>query len=141
MADLTAAALMRPRGMLTKGLYPEMTSEDLVIFLDTKLLEGYVAADALIEQGAQIDAAKRDSISRAWAYYQAYEAVWQRVSAAPATASIDGEASRTYLQTQIDAFEKLRDKYATEYANLTAVTAVAVVTSAQSIAVRNMFSF
>jgi hypothetical protein len=136
---LNAAALLRPQGMLTPGLFPEMSSDELTVFLDTKLAEGYTSADAVAGAGAT----KRDNIARAWAYYQAYEAIWQRVSAAPATATIDGEASRTYLQTQIETFEKLRDRYANEWSALTTVlsTSTTVISGPRSIAVPNVFGF
>lgn len=108
----TAADMLQPLGKLTSGLFPQFDDpDDLDTFLESLLQQGYDAAT-----GASVADEDLDAAAIAYAYHSAYEAIWQRLSATPASADISGEASRTYLGSQIATFEKLKDRYWDEYA-------------------------
>lgn len=113
-----AADLLQPLGMLTPGLFPQFDdADDLDTFFETLLADGYERADDADVTGAdQQD--KRDRIAIAFAYYRAYDAIWQRMSSTPATAHIEGEASRTFLASQIATFETLKNDWFVAYEGL-----------------------
>lgn len=120
-----AADMLQPLGLLTTGLFPQFDDpDDVDTFFETLLADGYTKADdAGVDDTQQ---SKRDAIAIAHAYYLAYMSIWQRMSATPASASIDGEASRTFLETQIQAFEKLKDSWWSTYQSLLPVTSTVV---------------
>lgn len=117
------ADLMQPVGMLTLGLFPAYANQAaLDVFLQALLDEGYVRADSLDTQD------RRDAAAIAWAYHMAYLSIWQRMSATPLTAKIDGEGERGYAATQIAAFLKLSNDARAEFDAL--LTSTALVTPA-----------
>jgi hypothetical protein len=108
------ADMMQPAGMLTLGLFPNYADQAaLDVFLGGLLDAGYAKADdaEITEQD------EKDGAAIAWAYHMAYMAVYQRLLSTPSSASIDGEASRQYLWSQIDAFKKLADDYLAQYSS------------------------
>lgn len=115
-ADLLQAA----GGDLTPSLFPHLDDDGLTTYLQAKLADGYTRATAIIPGLSQ---AEKDAAAIAWAYYAAYLAVWQRLSASPADASVDGEGKRAYLASQIQTFKDLADMYLARHEQFIAVAA------------------
>lgn len=105
------ADMMQPAGMLTVGLFPQFADQAaLDVFLAGLLAAGYEKAVDIAEQ---VD---KDGAALAWAYHVAYLAIYQRLLSTPASAAIEGEASRQFLWSQIEAFKKMSDDYLAQYA-------------------------
>lgn len=95
--------LLQPGGLLTPGMFPNLSSGDLDSMLMTFLNDGY-------ERAADITTPtqpRKDQAATSWAYHMAYKVIWQRLSVNPATSDVKNQASQTYLQSQISTFEKL----------------------------------
>lgn len=108
------ADMMQPAGMLTLGLFPTYPDQAaLDVFLDGLLTAGYEKATA----ADIVEVDEKDGAAIAWAYHMAYLAVYQRLISTPASASIDGEASRQFLWSQIEAFKKLADDYLAQFSS------------------------
>jgi hypothetical protein len=104
------ADLFQPAGLLTPGLFPNLSSADQATFIQGFLDAGYAEAANISDPTAP----RQDAFALAWAYSQAYQAVWQRLNLTPATLSVDGQASQTFLGQQITAFDTLARKYQAE---------------------------
>lgn len=104
---LTALNLIAPEGEIERALFPSEDAAALEMRLQTYLTTAYTMLASLsLPTGVDLDEA-----ARVYAYFRAYQAVHLIMSRTAATASIDGEASRSFLVSQIEAFETLRDKY------------------------------
>ncbi len=106
---LDHTALLQPTGELEPQLFPHLDAAlsppppvSLEERLDEYLDEGYTrAADYSVGAG------DHDAYARAWAYYRAYFAVYQRMIATASEARIDGQGSRRYDPKQALAFLEL----------------------------------
>lgn len=138
MPQYTSADMIEPQGMLTIGLFPQFvdSTDNFAVFLNALLTRSYAAATAAGVPDATLDAA-----ALAAAYALAYRSVWQRLSATPATASIEGEGARSYLNSQVAAFEKLAAQYQAQYDALIPPVDGALPSGARSTAVRACFSW
>ena len=103
---LTAADLIAPKGEIEKSLFPGEDAAALELRLQSYLDQAYAKLDTLTTLPASIDV---DEAAQSYAYYRAYQAVHLNMSRQAATASIDGEASRSFLASQIATFAELRD--------------------------------
>lgn len=130
------ADMMQPAGMLTLSLFPNYSDQTaLNEFLEGLLAAGYENASDLDEQD------EKDGAALAFAYYRAYDAIYQRLLNSPSTASIDGEASRQFLWSQIEAFQKLSDRYKGEYDAFFDASGEGISAHESAPAVKNKFVF
>jgi hypothetical protein len=120
----TAADMLQPVGLLTPSLFPQFdpASGDLTTFLDNLLLKGAET----IPVDADVNPETVDAMTLAYAYALAYQSIWQRLSAAPATAAIQGEASSGYTASQIDTFRQLYERWLGTHGALLASVSVDV---------------
>lgn len=103
---LTAADLIAPKGEIELSLFSGEDVAALDARLQSYLTEAYTKLGTLtLPAGTDLDEA-----ARAYGYYRAYKAVHLRMSSTAATATIEGEASRTFLASQIATFADLRDE-------------------------------
>jgi hypothetical protein len=109
---LVAADLLSPSGEIDGALfYPQLSSGGVSAKLGL-----YITAAASFADGAGVsDPALVDELSRAWIYYRAWNDVVQRLTLTPATASLGGEVSTSFLQTQINEWIKGRDMWRAAY--------------------------
>lgn len=96
---LTATDLLQPVGRLTASMFPADVSATLSTRLAQYLAQGYAAAAGL--SGPALDGA-----AVAYAYALAWEAVHDRLVAAPMTASFEGDGSHAFQWNQVDAAAK-----------------------------------
>jgi len=101
--------LLQPVGELETQLFPHLDAAlsppppvTLEERLEQYLDEGYTRAADF-----SLDDEDHDTYARAWAYYRAYFAVYQRMIATAAEARIDGQGSRRYDPKQALAFLEL----------------------------------
>lgn len=128
------ADMMQPAGMLTLGLFPQFATQDaLNVFLQGLLDAGYLKAADIAEQ---VD---KDGAALSWAYHMAYSAVYQQKLNNPASASIEGEASRQFLWSQIEAFKKLSDDYLVQFGTFFEASDTSLSSEAFAPAVPNKF--
>ena len=104
---LTNQDLLAPLGEIELSLFPGEGSTSVAARLDAYLDEGYAKAVAIVDDDPATQAALRDDAARNWAYHRTYSAIVLIMSRTPATAAIEGEASRSYLAAQIDTFRDL----------------------------------
>lgn len=108
----TAADLIEPKGQLSKGLFPEDTTEQA--FEDR--LQSYLnIAYSLLTQAGVVSLAERDTAALAYAYHRAYKAIHQRLSSTPISVSLTDQGARTYSRDQIATFGNLASDYWTEW--------------------------
>jgi C4-type Zn-finger protein len=119
---LTGADLIAPKGEIELALFPGEDSAVLQVRLQGYLDQAYTQLDALTFP----DTTDLDQAASAYAYYRAYKAVHLRMSASAATASIEGEASRSFLASQIATFAELRDDYEQKWDDVLALADVVV---------------
>jgi hypothetical protein len=117
---VAADLLQDAGGALTASLFPHLDSAPLATYLAQQLADGYRRAAAVVPP---LSTADLDAAAIAWAYYAAYLAVWQRLSASPADAEVTGEAKRVYLASQIQTFKDLADIYLARHEQFIAVAA------------------
>ncbi len=96
------ADLLTPLGRLDrKVLWPGTSSLTVTTYLPAYL------ADAAAEAVEITDTAANDKAQKWWAYYRAYDEVYQRLLSQPASVSDSDEGSQSYLVAQI---EMMRDR-------------------------------
>jgi GH15 family glucan-1,4-alpha-glucosidase len=109
---LTSSDLLTPDGEIDGALfYPSLSSPDVSARVDAYLVQGYAKATA----ATVTDANLADRIARAFAYYRAWSDVVNRLTLSPASASLAGEVSTSFLQTQINEWILARDAWKAEY--------------------------
>lgn len=97
--SVTDANLTSPVGELDPAvLFPGESAGDFTDRLDAYIRQGVIEAVAL--SGAEQDVA----VTR-WAYYRAYDAVAQRLTATAQSISLSDQGSRTYTLGQADRFQ------------------------------------
>jgi hypothetical protein len=129
---LTGSDLIAPKGEIETALFPAEDSAALSLRLQGYLDEAYAKLSTLVlPDGVDVDDA-----AQSYAYYRAYKAVHLRMSASAASAQIEGEASRTFLASQIATFADLRDEMLQEWNDVLALANVDVETT-QAIDVRS----
>ena len=85
---------------------------------DADTARGYVGE--YLAQGYSQAGATADDAATQWAYYRAFDGLYLRLSARPATAEAKDEGSRTYTQAQIDAWGVLAAEALDAYNDLVA---------------------
>ena len=135
---LTATDVLTPLGEIDGALFfPALSSGQVTTRVTSYLTSGYAKATAL----AVPDAATADAIARTFTYYRAWSDVVNRLTLAPASASLAGEVSTSYLQTQINAWITARDAWRLEYQALLPVTATSGIAPTGTRAVPIDFRF
>jgi len=120
---LTDADLIAPKGEIEKSLFPGEDAAQLGLRLQGYLDDAYAKLDSLTTLPDSVDV---DEAARSYAYYRAYNAVFLNMSRQAATASIEGEASRSFLASQIATFERLRDDNLSAWNDVLALASVDV---------------
>lgn len=105
-----AADTLIPKGRLNPAaLWPGVDGNVVRENLEQYLAEGYSkTAD--------------DEAARTWAYYRAYQEVYERLLLTPSTVSINDEGSASYLLTQMEHVGQLADAALAEFEGLAAET-------------------
>lgn len=116
-----AEDLLAPAGRLDAAVLWIGVSSDNV---NTKL-EAYLT-DAAVRVADIADADDADSATKAWAYYRAYDGIYQQMVRLPSTVEFSDEGSGSYLVTQMQLMKDLRDEALAEFTAL--LDAAAVVT-------------
>src|SRR5215208_1439014 len=94
---LPPSELLSPKGRLNAGaLWPGVDLNEVVGFVGEYLTEGYVKASEISDADAM------DEAARQWAYYRAYQEVYERLLLLPSTVSSSEEGSSSYLLTQME---------------------------------------
>lgn len=107
---LTADDLLQPKGPVSMVLFPGQQGNVVSDMLDEYLDAAY--NDARV--AAQTNPIK-DALARAWSLYLVFDNVCIRMSAEPITVTVDGKGSHGYSREQIQAMERLRDKYLSDF--------------------------
>ncbi len=87
----------------------------------TRQVEARVQAyltDATTRTAAFTDETTGDEARTAWAYYRAYDAVYQRMVSLPSSVAFTDEGSGSYLVTQMQLIKDERDAAFEEYEEL-----------------------
>lgn len=109
---LSSADLLTPAGEIDGAqFYPSLSSLDVSALIDAYATQGYAKAT---EAGIS-DSGTADKIARKFAYYRAWSDVVNRLTLSPASASLAGDVSTSYLQTQIDEWITKRDSWLADF--------------------------
>lgn len=124
---IVAADLILPSGEIDGGLfYPALDSGALATRLGAYITQGYAQGTEL-----QVLPALADWYARVYGYYRAWSDVVNRLTLTPASAALEGEGSRTFLQTQINSWIQQRDAWKAQLAQLVPQTSTATTPGAQ----------
>jgi len=135
---LIATDVLTPLGEIDGALfYPSLSSGQVTTRVTSYLTSGYAKATALLVT----DAATQDAIARTFTYYRAWSDVVNRLTLSPASASLAGEVSTSYLQTQINSWITARDAWRLEYQSLLPITATSGVAPSGTRAIPIDFRF
>lgn len=118
--SLTHVDVLVPTGEIEGVVfYPQLLSVDVNTRLDAYLANGYALASSGYTL-AQITPTQLqlDEIARAYTYFRALNDVVIRMTSSPASASLGGEVSTSFLQTQINEWITQRDNAKTAYIGL-----------------------
>lgn len=113
---LEPAQLIAPEGEIEPAMFPGDKAEALESRVQAYLTHGYEKATA-----AEVLDADRDDAARAWAYHRAFRSVFVRLSASPASVSLDAQCSTSRTAQQIAEFGRLAAQYEAEYLGLVPV--------------------
>lgn len=104
MANLTNADILYPKGKVKPEYFPGSTTvaADITAWLTDAYANAIVAA--LTTQAA------RDVAARAYAYYRAFETILLDMSADPSSVEMPDQGSKSWLLSQIEKFEAIRDE-------------------------------
>lgn len=145
MANLAASDLLVPLGMIDGALfYPSLSSGDVTARLNAYLTAGYAVATAGYTLAALTPTQEQlDAIARDYTYYRAWNEVVMRMTAAPASAALEGEGSSGFLQTQYNEWILARDAWKASYISLIppAAGTSTPVTAGVTTSVPNTFVF
>jgi hypothetical protein len=102
---VTAASLLSPTGRLDrKVLWPGVSASKVNEYLAAYITDGETEAEAITDETAQDRAVKQ------WAYYRAFDEVYQRLVSQPASVADADEGSQSYLVTQMQLMKERRDE-------------------------------
>lgn len=99
------SALLSPSGRLVGEIHFPGKSAAQV----EEKLAGFLT-DATARAGEITDDDASDRFVTAWAYYRAFDEVYQRLALMPASVADSDEGSSSYLVTQIEMVRDLRDE-------------------------------
>lgn len=124
---LVAADVLIPVGEIDGALfYPKLSGTDVTARVTSYLTTGYgKATTAAVE-----DPATQDEIARTYAYWRAWSDVVNWLTLSPASTSLAGDVSVSYLQTQINQWIVARDGWYVAYLGLIPVAADVPLTGA-----------
>lgn len=109
---ITGQDLLSPAGEVEGVLFPGEDSASITSRLDGYVQDAYERIQVAAPEMAAVD---QDRAAADWAYYRVYTAVHLRLSAEPASASLDDQGSRSYLMTQIQNFRHLANAKLAEF--------------------------
>lgn len=101
---ITGQDLISPAGEVEEALFPGEDSASITARLDGYVTDAYQRINVAAPDMAEAD---KDRAAEDWAYHRAYTAVYIRLSAEPAQASLDDQGSRSYLISQIQNFRNM----------------------------------
>lgn len=101
---ITGQDLISPAGEVEEALFPGEDSASITARLDAYVTEAYQRINAAAPGMEEED---KDRAAEDWAYHRVYTAVYLRLSAEPAQASLDDQGSRSYLISQIQNFRNM----------------------------------
>lgn len=108
---LVAADLLNPAGEIDAELfYPGIASGDVTTKLNAYLTQGYTRAAALM-----VLSTDTDEFARLYSYYRSFSDVVNRLTLTPASSSIGGDVSMSFLQTQINSWIAKANGWQTQY--------------------------
>lgn len=114
---LVAADVLAPAGEIDGALfYPALSSGDLTTRLTAYLTQGYARATELA-----VDSTVQDWYARVYVYYRGWSDVVNRLTLTPASTSLAGEVSASFLQTQINQWILARDAWKSQLDQLTPI--------------------
>lgn len=116
---VVADDLMAPNGPVDTFLFPKTGRRQIAARLTQYLANAY--ADARVVALAS-DTTRSDRLARAWALYQVYTAVVDRMSAQPLTVAVTEKGSSTYSSAQIQNMKDRAAQYLAEFEGLLIVT-------------------
>lgn len=110
MAVVASELLSKNGGQVPTSLFPDQDDAEVLSQLNAYLVAGYVraAADAVPVEDV-------DDAATAWAYHRTYDDLYQTMSAAPSSATIDGEGSSSFTADQRATFEIKAREWREEY--------------------------
>ena len=102
--------LMEPRGLVTPDMFPEDSKDDNKL---SERLAVYIQEGESNQSGTPLDTA-----TKAWAYYRAFLAVYNRMSALPQSVSANEEGGHMFVQVQAERFKTMSEEYYAIWTNL-----------------------
>jgi hypothetical protein len=134
---ITTESLTAPAGRLASSLFPTDDEEQF-----EARLEAYVA-DAEAKTAVITDAVKQEEAQLAWAYYRAYDAIYERMTTSPIEVDLDVGGRGTFSTKQIENVERIRNGYLNQFNTIIAeLSALASTTvSAGTVAVESVVRF
>ncbi len=130
-----AADLLLPSGEIDGVLfYPALDSGAITTRLTAYIAEGGA-------QGALLNVvpAMLDWYTKVYSYYRAWSDVVNRLTLTPASASLEGEGSRSFLQTQINSWIVARNAWQSQLAQLVPISTALAPGVQQSIPNKYVF--
>lgn len=98
---VAVADVKSPKGLIESAMFPDENTVALDVRLTAYIDEGESRATPIADADANDDAVK------AWTYWRAFTAVFIRLSASPSSATLNDQASASYLLTQIQHFRDM----------------------------------
>lgn len=106
---ITTESLVAPEGRLTIKLFPRDSEDEF-----QERLEAYVE-EAISKTTSITDEAKAEEAQKAWAYYRAYDAVYERMITSPMEVDLDVGGKGAFDPKQFMAIERLKDGFLNQF--------------------------
>lgn len=117
MARLQPHQLITPHGPLTTTLFPKTPDNVLEISVEQWLANAY----ALSAVADETNETRKNRMAKAYALYQAFTAVADRMAAEPLDVKVDEKGSTGYDMKQIEYMRNRAAEYLAEYDGLVPV--------------------